>query len=196
MNTTEKRIRDAAIKLIARVGYPSMSLRLLATESGINSSTLYLYYKGKQELLTTLVLHHYEQLAAGWNRQCPDTSARNKLKAFVAFHLATHLNNKDEAVLGNMELRCLEEHELLKVRQARRRYLGSLQQILDQGVGEGTWWCDESKLLSRIIIGLLTQACAWYRNEGQMGIEEVIARYTQIVLNMLEGPGPRLQVCA
>lgn len=194
MNTTEKHIRDAAIKLIARVGYPSMSLRLLASESGINSSTLYLYYKGKQELLSTLVLHHYEQLAADWQQACPNGDAWTRLNAFVAFHLGHQLRHRDQAVLGHMELRCLEPRELHKVRQARRHYLGQLQAILDQGIGEGAWYCDESKLMARIISGLLTQACGWYREDGPMTVEEVITRYTRMVLNLLEDPAPRLKM--
>ncbi|VVN27337.1 helix-turn-helix domain-containing protein [Pseudomonas fluorescens] len=62
MNTTESNIRQAAIKLISRNGYGSMSLRQLAAESGINSSTLYLYYQGKGELLLELILEYFEAL--------------------------------------------------------------------------------------------------------------------------------------
>ncbi|WP_256585544.1 TetR family transcriptional regulator [Pseudomonas sp. Irchel 3H3] len=39
MNMTETNIRLAAIKLISRNGFESMSLRQLAAEAGINSST-------------------------------------------------------------------------------------------------------------------------------------------------------------
>ncbi|MGE8069445.1 TetR/AcrR family transcriptional regulator [Pseudomonas sp. NPDC089569] len=186
MNMTEISIRNAAIKLISRVGYDAMSLRQLAKEANINSSTLYIYYKGKQELLMTLVLEYFERLSDAWDLQAPvDANASSKLKAFVAFHVNHHLANKDEAVLGNMELRSLDTEHLALVRKARRAYLGKVQKIIDQGVAQGQFRCDECKLMSRIIFGMLTQACAWYRDDGPMGLNEVTVCYTQLVLRML-----------
>jgi len=195
MNKTEKRIRDAAIALIARVGYERMSLRLLASDSGINSSTLYLYFKGKQELLMTLVMHYHDQRAQAWAQQCPaDKDALVRLQAFVAFHIRHQLGNRDEAVLGAMELRSLDPEERQQISLARRRYLETLQGVLDEGVAQGLMRCEERKLTARIIVGLLTQACAWYREDGQMGVEELTVCYTRLVLNMLEVGSARQQV--
>ena len=190
MNMTEQKIRLAAIKLIAQGGYESMSLRQLAREAGVNVSVLYLYYKGKQELLLTLVLEYFEQLADAWARSCPANVGTDSLvQAFVAFHVRHHLGNKDKALLGNMELRSLDDEELAMVAQARRAYLGTLQKILEQGIREGSLRCDEPKLMTRIVFGMLTQACAWYREDGRMGVDEVIVYYTGLVLRALGWTG-------
>ncbi|MBS7725102.1 TetR/AcrR family transcriptional regulator [Pseudomonas lalucatii] len=45
---TEQAIREAAIQLISKIGFDSMSLRQLATQAGVNPGTLYLYYQGKR----------------------------------------------------------------------------------------------------------------------------------------------------
>ncbi|MGH8432886.1 MAG: TetR/AcrR family transcriptional regulator [Pseudomonas sp.] len=186
MSLTEQSIRRAATKLISRTGYESMSLRQLASEADINSSTLYLYYKGKRELLLTLVLGYFEELSRTWEQCRPlYASADVLLHAFVAFHVRHHLQHREQAVLGNMELRSLDAGELAIVQQARRAYLAKLQEILEQGVGEGSLRGDEPKLLARTIFSMLTDACAWYQADGRLGIDDFIAHYSELVLRML-----------
>lgn len=189
---TEQCIRLAATRLISRIGYESMSLRQLTSEAGINSSTLYLYYKGKRELLLTLVLEYFQELSLAWDDCRPRRArAETQLRAFIAFHLRHHLLRREQAVLGNMELRSLETSELMMVKQARRAYLGKLQEILEQGCAEGSLHCDEPKLLARIICSMLTHTSTWYQAEGRLGVDEMISHYTGLIMHMLSGGTPR-----
>ncbi|MGE8064195.1 TetR/AcrR family transcriptional regulator [Pseudomonas sp. NPDC089569] len=187
MNLTEINIRLAAIKLISRSGYESMSLRQLAAEAGINSSTLYLYYKGKNELLAELILDYLQDLSREWAR-CRPANAANapiKLRAFIACHVRYHLEHQDEAMLGNFEYRSLEQESRLQVTQARRMYLKGLQDLLEQGVSEGSLSCAEPKLMARTLFNMLTHACVWYKADGRWSIDDVIRHYSELVLKML-----------
>ena len=198
MNMTEINIRLAAIKLISRNGYESMSLRKLATEAGINASTLYLYYKGKSELLLELILEYLQGLSREWACCRPKTATADmKLRAFIACHVRYHLEHQDEAMLGNLELRSLGEEDLEQVRQVRRLYLKALQDILEQGVKEGSVSCAEPKLMARTLFNMLTHACVWYQADGRWGIDDVIRHYSELVLKMLgaaNSPTPRTAV--
>jgi AcrR family transcriptional regulator len=197
MNTTESNIRLAAIKLISRNGYGSMSLRQLATEAGINASTLYLYYKGKNELLLELVLEYFQGVSREWARRRPRKAATAdvKLLAFIACHIRYHLEHQDEAMLGNLEFRSLAEEDLDQVRHARRQYLKALQDLLEQGVKEGSLNCAEPKLMARTLFNMLTHAGVWHRTDGRWGIDAVIRHYSELVLKMLGAvptPSPRM----
>ncbi|WP_131107009.1 TetR/AcrR family transcriptional regulator [Pseudomonas sp. Sample_10] len=199
MNMTESNIRLAAIKLISRNGYGSMSLRQLASEAGINASTLYLYYKGKNELLLELILEYFQGVSREWARRRPKkaASADVKLLAFIACHVRYHLEHQDEAMLGNLELRSLPEEDLEQVRQARRQYLKALQELLEQGVKEGSLSCAEPKLMARTLFNMLTHACVWYRTDGRWDIDAVIRHYSVLVMKMLGAatiPSPRAPV--
>lgn len=186
---TEQAIREAAILLISKIGYESMSLRQLATQAGVNPGTLYLYYKGKKELLLTLVLDYLEELSLAWKHCKPrNAKADAALQAFVAFHVRYHLLRKEQGVLGNMELRSLDDGELETVLQARRAYLGELQAILEQGSAEGLFQCDKPKLLSHILFNMLTHVCSWFRPEGTLGIEEVVSQYSELAFRMVGCP--------
>jgi hypothetical protein len=71
------------------------------------------------------------------------------------------------------------------VRQARRLYLKALQELLEQGVKEGSLSCAEPKLMARTLFNMLTHACVWYQAEGRWGIDDVIKHYSDLVMKML-----------
>ncbi len=196
MNMTEINIRLAAIKLISRNGYEAMSLRKLAAEAGINASTLYIYYKSKSELLLELILEYLQGLTREWTRCRPKAATADvKLHAFIACHVRYHLEHQNEAMAGNLELRSLGEEDLKQVRKARRVYLNDLQDILEQGVKEGSVSCAEPKLMARTLFNMLTHACVWYQAEGRWGVDDVIRHYSELVLKMLGTapiPSPRM----
>jgi hypothetical protein len=108
-----------------------------------------------------------------------------KLRAFIACHVRYHLEHQDEAMLGNLEFRSLGEEDLEQVRQARRLYLKALQELLEQGVKEGSLSCAEPKLMARTLFNMLTHACVWYQADGRWGIDDVIRHYSELVLKML-----------
>jgi len=197
MNTslTDQSIRLAAIKLISRTGYESMSLRQLALEAGINSSTLYLYYRGKRELLLTLILEYFQDLAYAWDKARPSSrKAAVQLQAFVAFHVRYHLLRREQALLGNMEFRSLDADEQAQVRQARRMYLNKVQTLLERGVAEGSLHCAEPKLMAHIILNMLTHASAWYQADGRLAMDDVVTHYSDLVQRMVRvGPLPASQ---
>jgi len=196
MNMTESNIRLAAIKLISRNGYGSMSLRQLASEAGINASTLYLYYKGKNELLLELILEYFQGLSREWKRHRPrSASADVRLRAFINCHMRYHLEHQDEAMLGNLEFRSLDEEDMAQVRHTRRLYLNALQELLEQGVKEGSLSCAEPKLMARTLFNMLTHACVWYRADGRRSVDDVIGHYSELVMKMLGAtpvPSPRV----
>ena len=59
-------IRDAAIRLIARVGYEALSMRRLAEEVGLGAAALYRYFPTKQAMLFDLLEGHMDDLLHAW----------------------------------------------------------------------------------------------------------------------------------
>ncbi|MNF57597.1 Fatty acid metabolism regulator protein [compost metagenome] len=182
----EQAIRQAAIELIARQGYDAMTLRGLAAHAGVNAGTLYLYYKGKQELLASLVLDYYDSLHAAWLDTRPTAApAASTWAAFVDFHVTRHLGDRQLGLLGNLELRCLGGAELQAVKRARRRYLDEIQALIGQGVAEGVFDCAEPKLYAGILFNLLTHACSWYQDGGRLSQGEITGHYRELTARML-----------
>src|SRR2546429_5016884 len=57
-------IKDVARQLIERDGAAALSLREVSREMGMGASTLYRYFRSRDELLTALIIDPFDQLAA------------------------------------------------------------------------------------------------------------------------------------
>ncbi|WP_287094920.1 helix-turn-helix domain-containing protein, partial [Mesorhizobium sp.] len=68
---TEAAVREAAVSLIARLGYEAMSMRQLAAEVGVQAAALYRYFPTKEDLLFTLMREHMVGLIEAWEAARP-----------------------------------------------------------------------------------------------------------------------------
>src|ERR1700749_2480795 len=94
---TQEAIRRAGLRLIFEHGYEAMSLRQLAAEVGIQVGSLYNHIATKQELLFDLVQDHINELLCQLDLALEGKAEpRDRLRAFVAFHVGYHTTRKRE----------------------------------------------------------------------------------------------------
>jgi AcrR family transcriptional regulator len=189
---TLKAIRQAGLKLMAEHGYEAMSLRELAAEVGIQAGSLYNHIATKQELLVDLIRTHMEELL-----QALDTALSGiddpaeQMKAFVAFHVGTHMLKRQEVYVSTFELRALEPANYTKIVRLRRRYEERLIQILEAGAARGTFTIQDARVSAFAILAMLTGVCTWYRPKGRLSREAIIALHTALVFDGLGVHGNR-----
>ncbi|WP_424359170.1 TetR/AcrR family transcriptional regulator [Methanocella sp. MCL-LM] len=61
--STKELIMDAAIDLFSKWGYDKVSIREIAREVGIRESSIYNHYKGKEELMDTIINYFISELS-------------------------------------------------------------------------------------------------------------------------------------
>lgn len=61
---TEREIRDAARRLLARDGLPAVTMRAIAAEVGMTSPALYRYYDGHERVLAAMCVDLFDELIA------------------------------------------------------------------------------------------------------------------------------------
>ena len=62
----QRQIFNAAVAVIVRQGYDKTTMSDIADEAGVSRGTVYLYFKGKEELFEALVYHEWMQYAQTW----------------------------------------------------------------------------------------------------------------------------------
>ena len=62
----QQQILDAAVAQIVRQGYDKTTMGDIADEAGVSRGTVYLYFKGKDELFEALVYREYLEYARTW----------------------------------------------------------------------------------------------------------------------------------
>ncbi len=175
-------IDAAAERLFARRGYAAVTMRQIAAEVGVQVGALYLYTPDKQTLLFRLLRGHLEELLAAWNAYPgPDGRADQRLENFVRFHIGYHLSRPDAVFIANMELRNLEARNFRIIGGLRGAYEGVLRDILDDGVQDGTFRIEDTRLTTRAVIAMLTGVITWFRPDGPLNADEVAEAYLDMV---------------
>jgi len=178
---TGPKVREAALRLIARHGYAAVSMRQLAAEVGVQAGALYNYTPDKQTLLYDLMRDHLVDVIENFDKADPRSDAQSRLRAFVGFHIRYHLPRADAVFVAYMELRNLEPENFAAIEKLRRAYEDRLEAILRQGEAEGAFAMKDARITTRAIIGMLTGFFTWYRQEGRLPLEEVEAIYWDLV---------------
>jgi len=179
---TEAAIRKVAIDLISAKGFAAVTLRDIAEHVGIQASSLYRYYPSKNELLTSIITAHLEELLSDWEAARPDgADAAAQLEAFIEFHVLYHSAKPKEVFIANMELRSLAPGDREKVVAMRRRYEAALQNILQAGIDEGVFSAPDVRVATFAILAMLTGLTAWYQEGGRLSKRELINCYRQLV---------------
>ena len=187
---TMQAIREAGVRLIYEHGYEGMNLRQLADAVGIQAGSLYNHIHTKQDLLFELVKEHLSQLLAQLDAALKDVAGPlERMRAFVAFHVNYHMVRKREVSVVNFELRSLEPANYQAVVAMRRAYERPLIAIIEDGIEAGVFAPTDARVAAYAILALLTGVCVWYRPNGRLGRDEIVAVHTRLVLDGLSAGG-------
>ncbi|MBK0327086.1 TetR family transcriptional regulator [Rhodobacteraceae bacterium F11138] len=178
---TGPRIREVAMRLFAQRGYAAVSMRLIASEVGVQAGALYNYTPDKQGLLFSLMQSHMEDLLSARAARVTPDSPLAQLEDFTRFHIAFHLQRPDAVFVSYMELRSLDAQNFAAIETLRRRYEDELEQILQRGVQAGLFTVPDTKIATMAVIAMLTGVNTWYRTDGRLSAAEVGTIYWNMV---------------
>ncbi|RQO32592.1 hypothetical protein DBR32_03075 [Taibaiella sp. KBW10] len=89
-------ILKGVLKLVNRVGFYHINMKMVAQEAGVAAGTIYLYFKGKEELINEL----YKMIVTEFNGNVleaydHDGPIRDSYNAMMTQAVVFYLNNKD-----------------------------------------------------------------------------------------------------
>ena len=184
--STEKSIREAAVKAIAKHGFEAASLRDIAKEVGMRAPSLYNYISSKEQLLYELMKDPLSSMLTEYRALVKSVEdPAEKLKVFVRVHLNFHLHSRLDVLIGNMELRSLSASHYRTIANLREEYARALQGLIEEGVKKGVFTAPQPRVISLIMLGMLSGVCNWYQPGGPMSSEEMTELHTQLAFRML-----------
>ena len=154
-----ERILDAAVLEIARRGYYGTTVSTIASRAGVADGTIYLYFKNKEDLLVSI----FERAMGRFNEQArrileEAAGADEKLRSIVALHLSLLGEDRDLAVIFQVEFRHTL-HILERLSRSRiRDYLALIARVVQQGKDEGVFKNDVDPLFAaKVVFGTLDE---------------------------------------
>ncbi len=173
MSSTRKaakreRILDAAVLEIARHGYYGTTVSTIARRAGVADGTIYLYFKNKEDVLVSIFERAMQRFIGEAQRIVDDGGgAEEKLRKIVTLHLSLLGENRDLAVIFQVEFRHTVHVLELLSRSRIRDYLALIARVVQQGKDEGVFRPEADALLAaKVIFGVL----------DEMGTDWVLSR--------------------
>ncbi|MBS2021286.1 MAG: TetR/AcrR family transcriptional regulator [Deltaproteobacteria bacterium] len=191
------RILEAAVKVFARSGFFTATVAEIAREAGVADGTIYLYFKGKEDLLLRLVHEKMAELLAQVKDAVEaEKDAPAKLTKFITLHLSLVEKNPELAQVLIVELRRSAQVIRGPEREALVAYLELLAQVVRDGQASGELDRDVSPAtVKRAVFGALDElALGWLLSNRKTTLKKTAGEVAQFfVRGLLPLSGSRKQ---
>jgi AcrR family transcriptional regulator len=151
---TKKKIVEAAGEIFSSKGYAAANMRDIAQAAGTSVGGVYLYFKNKEELYTSLISEKRSNLGGMIETSSSQArTAAEALSAFVKLYLDYALKHKEFILLH------IREHGFAFGLEEKKRFfsrqVSHLEKVIKKGVLSGEFRKCNPRDLSKIIVGSL-----------------------------------------
>ena len=186
-------ILTAAAELFFLRGYHAVGIRELAEEVGLSTSTLYHYYRTKQDILFGIVNRFLTEFADRLVPVLRDTSLTptERLDRIVAEHLELTVRRSKELLVGNPVLSALSPEQRAAVTELRRRYRDAVRDVLAEGTATGEFQVQDPLLTAMAMLDMLDGVRIWFHADGPLPLQRLADGYRRYALALARsGPLP------
>ncbi|HUU81099.1 MAG TPA: TetR/AcrR family transcriptional regulator [Acidobacteriota bacterium] len=174
-------IRRVTAHLFARKGYHTTSMREIARELGMDKSSLYHYFKSKEELLFKLANDAIDDCLTTLEQICSaDIPPEDKLKKVLRFYILYYAGDQEGLILMANELNSLNEEYRSILIKKERRYVELIKDILNELADQGKIKHIHSSIATFAFFGMVHYTINWYHREGSVGLDELADLFVEI----------------
>lgn len=179
------RIFNVAARLFLNQGYHETSMRQVAEAVGMGKSTLYDYFRNKEEIL----LYFVEQEMDTIHQDAVQIAAMNipveeKLRRILRSLWAYLEENKEMAVLIARESSRLGERATERIVSRHDNYRKILEGVIRQGTQEGVFRSANPTRASSILSGMMTMPFyGWWWKRADEGVDDIVDELVDIFLS-------------
>jgi AcrR family transcriptional regulator len=185
----QRQVRAAALELFAAYGYRITTIDEIGERVGIKGPSVYKHFRSKQELLVDIMVESMDVLLAAQRQAIrSSTDVREQLRRVVGAHVRHHAEHPREAFVGNREISSLEEPYRSDVLRKRQEYDHRLRRLIQKGVRDGVFDAASPRLVAYGILDMGIGVSAWYRPDGPVSADELVAFYIDLALRMVGSP--------
>jgi TetR/AcrR family fatty acid metabolism transcriptional regulator len=187
-----RRILDAAVCVFARKGYFAARVSDVAKKAGVADGTIYLYFRGKEDILVRLFDEVMsEHVARAREAVRALASAPERLRAIAERHLAVLGANRDLAAVFQVELRQSTRFMERFTASWLRDYFALLDEVMEGGQRDGTLRADVNrKLAAKMLFGALDETVtSWLLSERRYPLADLAAPVVDLFLRGAAVPG-------
>lgn len=187
MPDAKRRLRDAALALFHRHGYPMTSVQQIVEEAGVTKGAFYYHFTSKEELLRELHDEFLdEELTRGRTILEMNLPADRTLALLIEELLVSVEEHQEAISVFFRDRRFLSEETFAGIKRKRDEFERLVTTTLERGMKEGVFGAQSSPRLAAFgVIGMCAWAHEWFRPGSGMSAAEVAQMYAGIVIDGL-----------
>jgi TetR/AcrR family fatty acid metabolism transcriptional regulator len=179
-------ILRAATQVFARSGYFNSKVADIARAAGVADGTVYLYFKSKDDLLSSIfdvAMEDFINRARAELARLDDP--REKLRRFAQLHFESLERDRDAAIVFQIELRHTTKFMELFSTTRLAEYLQIIREILEDGQRQGLFRGQiNSNVTAKILFGALDEmATNWVLSHKNSRLTAMVEPVMEIFLN-------------
>jgi TetR/AcrR family transcriptional regulator len=177
-----------AAELFADHGYTATSMNDIAAACGTSKAGLYHYYRDKRELLFQITAGHVarlEQFVAEVMQETRQVDAQTRLRALILRFVREYANAQNEHRVLTEDVRFLEEHERVQVREPQRRVVAAFADAI-AAVRPNLARNELDRPLAMLLFGMINWMFTWLRPEGGLTHEQMAPVVADLFFGGLE----------
>jgi len=182
----QQMIIDSAIKIFHQKGYRSATLDDVAEDLGVTKPALYHYVSSKENLLSQIYIQALETFF-GYIYEIPGMalSPAEKMKLFIRRHLKTVvIENLAMFSVFFSEEGQLPDPDFQRIREEKRRFTHVVEQIIEEGIAEGSFHRLNPKLMAYAVIGMCNWLYRWYKpGSSPFSPDEIADQFVALLEN-------------
>lgn len=170
-----KQIIDAAVKVIAENGYNKSQVSKIAKQANVADGTIYLYFKNKDDILVSVFQEKMGQFIEKISRSIEkEQGADEKLLKLIEMHFLQLENDRDLAVVTQLELRQSDLKLRSQINQVLKSYLSVLDAIIQEGIDDQIFQQDLNiQLVRQMIFGTIDEIVTnWVMQDHKYNLAE------------------------
>jgi TetR/AcrR family fatty acid metabolism transcriptional regulator len=192
---TDKRaaILDAATAIFARRGFFGAQVADVARAAGIAAGTVYLYFRSKDEILTSIFDRTMQEAIAEGRASLADVSDPvERLRHIARLHLARMGRDRNLAIVFQVELRQTTKFMEQFSATGLRDYLAVIQQTIEDGQARGLFRTSlNARTASKVFFGALDEmATNWILSHRRYALADQADEIVDIFAHGLVAPAP------
>jgi AcrR family transcriptional regulator len=162
-----KEIFDASVHLFLAKGFQETSMREIAIAAGVGKSTLYDYYKSKDEIMVSYFENEIEVITARAQEIIQHNSTiADKLSKIMQMHLSYLVESKQIFLKLSLEAQRLSLESQDQIQAKRHAYQDMLRSLIEEGIQRGEFRPVNPLFAARSIFSLLSIAVFTSRPTG------------------------------
>lgn len=184
-----QRILEAAKGLFSSVGLKNTSIEDIAAKAGLGKGTVYLYFKSKEEIFTTLATSFHKDLHSAIDDACnTPATPTEKLRAYIETRIRFWERSYNEYGLTVKSL--FEAMSTPASAAMRAHYAGDdmnlIKNILESGISSGEFcFANASRTAMALYSMLDALSLPWDQDGKRVSSDEMVKSYSSLLLNGL-----------